>query len=459
MATAQGRTTIRRKPRQGDPGIAGCIHRQTVWAAGIEYRNDEAETTGTRFLDIVLVMTGVNAFNAFKCIKTHIATAAHLNTSTNVLSTTYWQPFNQMLPVYTPFLLAPNAKITFLSGNEIQIMEANGTTVKALISGNRTGGNGIRFAAGVDISNLLSSKWYVDENGYMRSTSGKIAEFVISDNSLISSYNERSGTAYPMIMLNWAGNSYDKKGFIPMRGYPDPQGAYPEQFRDGGAFNVVENNRNLRNTSPSVNSCAAQAAYVVKSNRDMTGLNRDYGFVTNDINWSKRNFEQHSVACAVYDTDNKWHIDAYKDPTSGIWSDATEQANGDVDLLPEIFDFVYSSNWLIDNKETSLNGFYLPHRSTLLRFINNSVSAFLHGGEPNSWHVNNRLSFVFKIIAMHGSHDFSIYPPSPVYPDPNYTMWYNESGAPITTYITLTQGDSLEILFCNGSYQLIKRNV
>ena len=25
------------------------------WAAGIEYRNDEAETTGTRFLDIVLV--------------------------------------------------------------------------------------------------------------------------------------------------------------------------------------------------------------------------------------------------------------------------------------------------------------------------------------------------------------------------------------------------------------------
>ena len=78
MATAQGRTTIRRKPRQGDPGIAGCIHRQTVWAAGIEYRNDEAETTGTRFLDIVLVMTGVNAFNAFKCIKTHIAEAWRL---------------------------------------------------------------------------------------------------------------------------------------------------------------------------------------------------------------------------------------------------------------------------------------------------------------------------------------------------------------------------------------------
>ena len=45
-------------------------------------------------------------------------------------------------------------------------MGANGTTVKALISGN---GNrqAIRFAAGVNISNLLS-KWYVDENGYMR---------------------------------------------------------------------------------------------------------------------------------------------------------------------------------------------------------------------------------------------------------------------------------------------------
>jgi len=455
MATAQGRTTIRRKPRQGDPGIAGCIHRQTVWAAGIEYRNDEAETTGTRFLDIVLVMTGVNTFNAFKCIKTHISTAAHLNTSTNVLSATYWQPFNQMLPVYTPFLLAPNAKISFLSGNEIQIMGANGTTVKALISGNGTGSSGIRFAAGVDISNLLSSKWYVDENGYMRSTSGKIAEFVISGNSLISTYDETGGTAYPMITLNWAGNSYDKKGYIPMRGEID-QGLYPVEYRDGGAFNVVENKRNLRNTDfTPYNIRAAQAAYVVKSNRDMTGLNRDYGYVTNDINWSKRNFEQHSVACAVYDPDTDWHIDALKDETTGIWDDVTKHANGDYDLLPEIFDFVYSSNWLIRNDVNTELSLKLPHKNDLLRFINNSVSVFLHGEEPNLWHINNRLSFVFKIIAMHGSYPIRINPPAP-YPA---TAWYNESGDPIITYITLTQGNSLEILFCNGSYQLIKRNV
>lgn len=451
MATAQGRTTIRRKPRQGDPGIAGCIHRQTVWAAGIEYRNDEAETTGTRFLDIVLVMTGVNTFNAFKCIKTHISTAAHLNTSTNVLSATYWQPFNQMLPVYTPFLLAPNAKISFLSGNEIQIMGANGTTVKALISGNGTGSSGIRFAAGVDISNLLSSKWYVDENGYMRSTSGKIAEFVISGNSLVSTYDERSTSGFPLIELKWTNNTSDKKGYIPMYG----AGEDAMQYIFGGAFNVLQNNRDLREDLP-INVYAAQAGYVVKSNRDVTGQNRDFGFFTNTINWSKRNFEQHSVACAVYEDETPtWHIDANK--TNGVWSDAAIR----YDAKPEIFDFVYSSNWLVSDLRASGDtfGFPLPHKGDLLRFIKSSITTFMYGETANAWHVNNRLSFIFKIVARYDSKSFAILPPSPVYPDPNETIWMNSSGTRITGSITLQKGNSLEILFCNGVYQLIKANI
>lgn len=450
MATAQGRTTIRRKPRQGDPGIAGCVYRETEWAEGFEYRNDEAETVGTRYLDVVTVIVDRNV-HRYKCLKTHTSTLA--NKPANDVTTQLWLSFNNTnVPFYTPFLISPNAKITFLSGNEIQIMGANGTTVKALISGNGTGSSGIRFAAGVDISNLLSSKWYVDENGYMRSTSGKIAEFVISGNSLVSTYDERSTSGFPLIELKWTNNTSDKKGYIPMYG----AGEDAMQYIFGGAFNVLQNNRDLREDLP-INVYAAQAGYVVKSNRDVTGQNRDFGFFTNTINWSKRNFEQHSVACAVYEDETPtWHIDANK--TNGVWSDAAIR----YDAKPEIFDFVYSSNWLVsDLRESGKTfGFPLPHKGDLLRFIKNSITTFMYGETAGAWHVNNRLSFIFKIVARYDSKPFAILPPSPVYPDPNETMWMNSSGTRITTgSITLQKGNSLEILFCNGVYQLIKANI
>lgn len=205
MASAQGRTTIRRKPRQGDPGIAGCIHRQTVWAAGIEYRNDEAETTGTRFLDIVLVMTGVNVFNAFKCKTTHTSISADLNSSTKILSNSKWEPFNSMLPVYTPFLLTPDATITFMQGNQILIMDENGTTIKAGASGNGVGGEGIRFWAGS--ADPSSGKWRVDENGHVyeedadikgsvKALEGYFGDFALIGRQLVGIVKNAAGTGY-----------------------------------------------------------------------------------------------------------------------------------------------------------------------------------------------------------------------------------------------------------------------
>ena len=77
---AQGHILIRRKAKNGidgtngEPGkngLQGCILRQSEWAKGIEYRNDEALTSGTRYLDIAIVTTGANTFNAYKCLKTH----------------------------------------------------------------------------------------------------------------------------------------------------------------------------------------------------------------------------------------------------------------------------------------------------------------------------------------------------------------------------------------------------
>ena len=98
---AQGHILIRRKAKNGidgtngEPGkngLQGCILRQSEWAKGIEYRNDEALTSGTRYLDIAIVTTGANTFNAYKCLKTHTS-----SDSIPVTNTTYWQKFNSLV--------------------------------------------------------------------------------------------------------------------------------------------------------------------------------------------------------------------------------------------------------------------------------------------------------------------------------------------------------------------------
>lgn len=140
----QGHIVVRRRAKNGNDGkpgdngnpgkdgLPGCIHRQSEWVVGVEYRNDEALTSGTRYLDIAIVTTGANTFNAYKCLKTHVS-----STSIPVTNTTYWQKFNTLQPVYTPFIIAPNAILHFMQGNQLLIMKSDNKTVAAgLVGGN-----------------------------------------------------------------------------------------------------------------------------------------------------------------------------------------------------------------------------------------------------------------------------------------------------------------------------------
>ncbi len=139
---AQGHILVRRKAKNGidgangEPGkdgkdgLQGCILRQSEWAKGIEYRNDEALTSGTRYLDIAIVTTGANTFNAYKCLKTHTS-----GDSIPVTNTTYWQKFNSLVPVYTPLIMAQNAILRFMQGNQLLIMKGDNKTVAAGLVG------------------------------------------------------------------------------------------------------------------------------------------------------------------------------------------------------------------------------------------------------------------------------------------------------------------------------------
>lgn len=136
MIKVQGHIVVRRRARNGndgvpgDNGLPGCILRQSEWVKGVEFRNDEALTSGTRYLDIAIVTTGANTFNAYKCLKTHTS-----SDSIPVTNTTYWQKFNSLQPVYTPLIMAQNAILRFMQGNQLLIMKADGKTVAAGLVG------------------------------------------------------------------------------------------------------------------------------------------------------------------------------------------------------------------------------------------------------------------------------------------------------------------------------------
>lgn len=131
---------------EGKQGIQGCIVRDSEWALGTEYRNDEALTSGTRYIDVVLVRddSTTTGWVAYKCLVTHTSSV-----SSAPGNTAYWEEFGvNTSAIFTSLIIAKNAKIKFLQGNELLIQKADGT-ITAGMSGSEDG-NKIRFWAGSD---------------------------------------------------------------------------------------------------------------------------------------------------------------------------------------------------------------------------------------------------------------------------------------------------------------------
>lgn len=133
----------------GAQGLQGCIMRVSEWAPGVEYHNDEALTSGTRYLDIAVVTTGAKTFNAFKCQVTHTSTADNAPVAGN--TTTQWQPFNGMAPIYTPLILAENGLIRLAQTNQIIVTDKDSNvtggmqgdpTLPIIWAGSTTASNG-----------------------------------------------------------------------------------------------------------------------------------------------------------------------------------------------------------------------------------------------------------------------------------------------------------------------------
>ena len=129
---------------KGDPGIQGCIIRKGEWKIGVEWRNDESLTSGTRYLDVALVRDGqvATGWKAYKCKTIHTSSLANAPGNS-----TYWEEFGlNTTAIFTSLIIAKDAQIDFMQGNQLLIKKDDGT-VTAGLSGTQSGEK-IRMWAG-----------------------------------------------------------------------------------------------------------------------------------------------------------------------------------------------------------------------------------------------------------------------------------------------------------------------
>lgn len=152
---------------QGIQGIQGCIIRSSEWASGVTYRNDEDLTSGTRYIDIVMVRnnSAVDGWDVYKCIKTHTSSS-----SITYTNTTYWTELSNVGPIYTSLIIAKNASLNFVQGNELLIKDSNNNVVAGLTGGSskEAGTTPIRIWAGGKVPG--NAPFRVDQNGNLVAT-------------------------------------------------------------------------------------------------------------------------------------------------------------------------------------------------------------------------------------------------------------------------------------------------
>lgn len=189
----------------GKQGLQGCVVRDSEWGIGVQYRNDSALTTNTglRYIDVVLVRNDstTTGWDAYQCKKTHVSSSSITYTNTE-----YWDKFDTNVgAIFTSLIIAKNAKINFLSGNQLTIQKSNGT-VTAGLSGSETGKK-IRIWAGSETPD--DAPFRVDENGETWQTNAHITgevnatsgnfENVTIKGRFISPFSYLSGVGYPPI--------------------------------------------------------------------------------------------------------------------------------------------------------------------------------------------------------------------------------------------------------------------
>ena len=161
------------KGDQGVQGIQGCIIRSSEWEEGVTYRNDEALKSGTRYIDIVAKKntspSSLYGWDMYMCKSTHTSSS-----SNGPGNTTYWTAVNEMAPIFTSLIIAKNASIDFVQGNELIIKDSNNNVVAGLTGGEskEAGTTPVRIWAGGSVPG--SAPYRVNQLGEFVSTKANV---------------------------------------------------------------------------------------------------------------------------------------------------------------------------------------------------------------------------------------------------------------------------------------------
>lgn len=189
--------------QDGSPGAQGrtgaAILGPTEWTGALQRRwhsgNENAVGTATaddlKFLDIIFrVVNGSKVY--YYCNTSYTSSGADSWSSVS----SYWTQTNDQYEfVATKVLLAQNAYIDFMTGNEIYLRDTGGT-----VTAGAAGGTGVTFWAGSDTPG--NAPFQVDYQGNMTAKSGTFAGYIqmpytfVSDLSTSSGYRIADSHAY-----------------------------------------------------------------------------------------------------------------------------------------------------------------------------------------------------------------------------------------------------------------------
>lgn len=192
---------------EGKQGIQGCVVRDSEWAIGTEYRNDINITDGSlevRYVDIVLVRNNAveTGWDAYRCKLTHVS-----STSITYENTSYWEKFSANVgTIFTSLIIAKNAKINFLQGNQLTIQKDDGT-ITAGMSGSDDGEK-IRFWAGSNTPD--SAPFRVNEQGEVWANNAHITGNISCKSLLLQPSNAPESEVYNNYLINF-DNYYNRK--------------------------------------------------------------------------------------------------------------------------------------------------------------------------------------------------------------------------------------------------------
>lgn len=194
------------KGDQGVQGIQGCIFRESEWSASsVQYRNDEALTSGTRYVDFALIRNdaAIDGWDVYKCLKTHVS-----SDSNKPGNTTYWEKLSGVGPIYTSLIIAKNASLDFVQGNELLIKDANNNVVAGLTGGdsNEAGTTPVRIWAGGSIPG--TAPFRVDQDGNLVATKANIIGTISADSGRIGPFSIASGILSSEAIYDSSSNSY-----------------------------------------------------------------------------------------------------------------------------------------------------------------------------------------------------------------------------------------------------------